>query len=397
MRDAPIQSAEAEPVASSATASGKRVNLFGLDREAMAAFFKGHGESAFRAKQVMQWIYARGVTDFSAMTDLSKKLRERLPEIAEIRPPARIREQASADGTRKWLLAVTEDLDPDNAIEAVYIPETERATLCISSQIGCALDCSFCATGKQGLNRNLSAAEIVGQVWMAEHDLRARGEFRGERAITNIVFMGMGEPLANYRALVPAIRILLDDYGFGLSKRRVTVSTSGLVPFMDRLRAEVDVALAVSLHAPTDELRDELVPINRKYPLDELMAACDRYVAGKERRAHVVYEYVLLAGINDQPQHARALVKLLGNRPAKINLIPFNPFDGSGYRRPAPADIRAFQDALHARGLRTTVRRTRGDDIDAACGQLVGRVRSKQKRHLRDVPIRVESRPAPRV
>lgn len=397
MSDAPIQSADAEPIASSATASGTRVNLFGLDREAMAAFFAEHGESAFRAKQVMQWIYGRGVTDFAAMTDLSKKLRERLPEIAEIRPPARIREQASADGTRKWLLAVTEDMDPDNAIEAVYIPEADRATLCISSQIGCALDCSFCATGKQGLNRNLTTAEIVGQVWMAEHDLRARGEFRGERAITNIVFMGMGEPLANYRAVVPAIRILLDDYGFGLSKRRVTVSTSGLVPFMDRLRAEVDVALAVSLHAPTDELRDELVPINRKYPLDELMAACDRYVEGKERRAHVVYEYVLLAGVNDQPQHARALVKLLANRPAKVNLIPFNAFEGSGYERSAQTDIRAFQDVLHARGLRTTVRRTRGDDIDAACGQLVGRVRSKQKRHFRDVPIRVEDRTASRV
>ncbi|MGN8159196.1 23S rRNA (adenine(2503)-C(2))-methyltransferase RlmN [Salinisphaera sp. RV14] len=385
------------PTRTSATASGTRVNLFGLDREAMSAFFKQHGESAFRAKQVMQWIYARGVTDFAAMTDLSKKLRERLPEIAEIRPPARIREQASRDGTRKWLLAVTEDMDPDNAIEAVYIPEADRATLCISSQIGCALDCSFCATGKQGLNRNLTTAEIVGQVWMAEHDLRAQGKVHGERALSNIVFMGMGEPLANYRAVVPAIRILLDDYGFGLSKRRVTVSTSGMVPFMDRLRAEVDVALAVSLHAPTDALRDELVPINRKYPLDELMAACDRYVEGKERRAHVVYEYVLLAGVNDQPEHARNLVRLLGNRQAKVNLIPFNPFDGSGYERPPEASIRAFQDALHARGLRTTVRRTRGDDIDAACGQLVGRVRSKQKRHFRDVPIRVESRPAPRV
>ncbi|MGB7756671.1 MAG: 23S rRNA (adenine(2503)-C(2))-methyltransferase RlmN [Salinisphaera sp.] len=382
------------PIRTSATASGTRVNLFGLDREAMSAFFKQHGESAFRAKQVMQWIYARGVTDFAAMTDLSKNLRDRLPEIAEIRPPARIREQASKDGTRKWLLAVTEDMDPDNAIEAVYIPEADRATLCISSQIGCALDCSFCATGKQGLNRNLATAEIVGQVWMAEHDLRAQGKVHGDRALSNIVFMGMGEPLANYRAVVPAIRILLDDYGFGLSKRRVTVSTSGMVPFMDRLRAEVDVALAVSLHAPTDDLRDELVPINRKYPLDELMAACDRYVDGKERRAHVVYEYVLLAGVNDQPQHAKALAKLLGSRRAKVNLIPFNPFDGSGYERPAEANIRAFQDALHARGLRTTVRRTRGDDIDAACGQLVGRVRSKQKRHFRDVPIRVESRPA---
>lgn len=371
-----------------------RVNLFGLDREAMSAFFRDHGESAFRAKQVMQWIYARGVTDFGQMTDLSKKLRDRLPSIAEIRPPARIREQASTDGTRKWLLAVTEDLNPDNAIEAVYIPEADRATLCISSQIGCALDCSFCATGKQGLNRNLTTAEIIGQVWMAEHDLRAQGKVHGARALSNIVFMGMGEPLANYRAVVPAIRILLDDYGFGLSKRRVTVSTSGLVPFMDRLHEEVDVALAVSLHAPTDALRDELVPINRKHPLADLMGACDRYVAGRERRAHVVYEYVLLAGVNDQPEHAQALAKLLKDRPAKVNLIPFNPFDGSGYERPDENRIRGFQDTLHNRGLRTTVRRTRGDDIDAACGQLVGRVRSKQKRHFRDVPIRVESKPA---
>ena len=372
-----------------------RVNLFGLDREAMSDFFREHGESAFRAKQVMQWIYARGVTDFSQMTDLSMKLREWLPSVAEIRPPARIREQASKDGTRKWLLAVTEDLDPDNAIEAVYIPEADRATLCISSQIGCALDCSFCATGKQGLNRNLTTAEIIGQVWMAEHDLRAQGKVHGARALSNIVFMGMGEPLANYRAVVPAIKILLDDYGFGLSKRRVTVSTSGLVPFMDRLHDEVDVALAVSLHAPIDSLRDELVPINRKYPLAELMAACDRYVEGRERRAHVVYEYVLLAGVNDKPEHAVALAKLLKDRPAKVNLIPFNPFDGSGYERPDEARIRQFQDALHNRGLRTTVRRTRGDDIDAACGQLVGRVRSKQKRHFRDVPIRVENKPAP--
>ncbi len=369
----------------------KAVNLFGLDREAMVEFFIGHGESAFRAKQVMQWIYARGVTDFGAMTDLSKALRERLPAIAEIRPPERIREQRAADGTRKWLLAVDEDESADNAIEAVYIPEPGRATLCISSQIGCALDCSFCATGKQGLNRNLTTAEIIGQVWMSEHDLRAQGEVHGARAITNVVFMGMGGPLANYRQVVPALRILLDDYGFGLSKRRVTVSTSGLVPFMDRLHAEVDVALAVSLHAPTDELRNELVPINRKYPLAELMAACDRYTADKRRRAHVIYEYVLLKGVNDNPEQANALVKLLKDRPAKINLIPFNAFDGTPYARPDEQRIGCFQDILHKQGLRTTVRRTRGDDIDAACGQLVGRVRDRQKRHFRDVPIKIEA------
>src|SRR5699024_3916155 len=297
-----------------------------------------HGEAAFRAKQVMRWIYAHGVTDFAAMTDLSKALRARLPQIAEIRPPRRILEQQAADGTRKWLLEVDAS-GSGNAIEAVYIPEAERATLCIASQIGCAMDCSFCATGRQGLSRNLSTAEIVGQVWMAEHDLRRRGEVHGERAISNVVFMGMGEPLANYRAVVPALRILLDDYGFGLSKRRITVSTSGLVPFMDRLHAEVDVALAVSLHAPTDALRDELVPINRKYPLAELMAACDRYVAGKDRRAHVTYEYVLLESVNDNPEQARQLLQLLGQRAAKVNLIPFNPHPGAGYKRPDAARV----------------------------------------------------------
>lgn len=369
-------------------ASSQPVNLFGLDREAMVAFFRDHGESAYRAKQVMRWIYARGVTDFEAMTDLSKALRARLPTIATIRPPQRILEQKAADGTRKWLLAVDGGAGT-NAIEAVYIPEAERATLCISSQIGCAMDCSFCATGKQGLSRNLTTAEIVGQVWMAEHDLRARDDLRGKRGVTNVVFMGMGEPLANYREVIPAIRILLDDYGFGLSKRRVTVSTSGLVPFMDRLYAEVDVALAVSLHAPTDELRNELVPINRKYPLAELMAACDRYTADKSRRAHVIYEYVLLAGVNDNPEQARGLVRLLGQRPAKINLIPFNGYDGAAYTRPDAERIQRFQDILHKGGLRTLVRRTRGDDIDAACGQLVGRVQSRQKRHLRDVPIKI--------
>jgi len=371
--------------------TSQRINLFGLDREAMAEFFRAHGESAFRAKQAMRWIYAHGVTDFDAMTDLGKALRARLPDIAEIRPPQRILEQQAADGTRKWLLAV-DGAGGTNAIEAVYIPEQERATLCISSQIGCAMDCSFCATGRQGLSRNLTTAEIIGQVWMAEHDLQARGEVHGERGITNVVFMGMGEPLANYRQVAPAARILLDDYGFGLSKRRVTVSTSGLVPFMDRLYAEVDVALAVSLHAPTDALRNELVPINRKYPLAELMAACDRYTQGKNRRAHVTYEYVLLKAVNDNPAQAHALVRLLRDRPAKINLIPFNPHDGAAYTRPEADRIQRFQDILHHGGLRTTVRRTRGDDIDAACGQLVGRVQSRQKRRLRDVPIRVDNR-----
>lgn len=368
------------------------VNLFGFDRDGLANFLTDRGESAFRAKQIMRWVYGRGETDFAAMTDLGKGLREKLQRIATIQPPSLIQEQQADDGTRKWLLAVAGGAATSmNAIEAVHIPEPGRHTLCISSQIGCALDCSFCATGKQGLNRNLTAAEIVGQVWMAEHELRARGDYRGDRALTNIVFMGMGEPLANYREVVTAIRILLDDYGFGLSKRRVTVSTSGLVPQMDRLHAEVDSALAVSLHAANDELRNELVPINRKYPLDELMAACDRYISGKSRRAHVIYEYVLLAGVNDRTEDARALAKLLDQRPAKVNLIPFNAFEGTGYERPSDEQIDLFQDVLHERGLRTTVRRTRGEEIDAACGQLVGQVSNRQTGRLGDVPIRVEN------
>lgn len=366
-----------------------KTNLFGLDRAGLEAFFGELGESRFRAKQVMAWIYGRGVTDFAAMTDLGKALRARLEDVAEVRAPTSMGEQRAADGTRKWLLGL-ESGDAFNAIEAVYIPEPDRATLCVSSQVGCALDCSFCATGKQGLNRNLSTAEIIGQVWAAEHGLRSAGDYRGDRAITNVVFMGMGEPLANYHNLVPALNILLDDNGMGLSKRRVTVSTSGLVPFMDRLRNEVDVALAVSLHATNDALRNELVPINRKYPLEELMGACDRYTANKDRRAHVIYEYVLLAGVNDQPKHARELAALLAQRPAKVNLIPFNPFDDAGYERPDEQVIQRFQDILYKNGLRSTVRRTRGEDIDAACGQLVGRVRSRQKRQLRDVPIQVE-------
>ncbi|MDN5863548.1 MAG: 23S rRNA (adenine(2503)-C(2))-methyltransferase RlmN, partial [Salinisphaera sp.] len=290
-------------------------NLFGLDRAGLESFFAGLGEPAYRAKQVMRWVYRFGVTDFAVMTDLSRGLRAQLAQVAEICPPQVLAEEQAADGTRKWLLGVAGDRGSD-AIEAVYIPERERATLCVSSQVGCALDCSFCATGKQGLSRDLSAAEIIGQAWFAEHGLRTAAHAAGQRAISNVVFMGMGEPLANYRNLVPALRILLDDFGFGLSKRRVTVSTSGLVPFMDRLRTQVDVALAVSLHAADDTLRNELVPINRKYPLEQLMAACDRYTAGKERRAHVVYEYVLLDGVNDRPEHAANLVRLLGQRAA---------------------------------------------------------------------------------
>jgi len=359
-------------------------NLFGLDRVALRAVFAEMGEKPFRADQVMQWIYRRGLDDFDGMTNIAKDLRERMKQCFEIRHAELVTEQTSKDGTRKWVLR----LDGGNAVETVYIPEDDRGTLCISSQVGCAMDCSFCSTGKQGLNRNMTTAEIIAQVWFAARALG--GDFQNERVISNIVFMGMGEPLANYQPVVTAIRILLDDFGFGLSKRRVTVSTSGLVPFIDRLKEDVDVALAVSLHAPNDPLRDELVPINRKYPIEDLMEACRRYTDGKNHKAHIVYEYVMLDGVNDSPAHARELARLLGDMPAKVNLIPFNPFPKAGYRRSQPERIAAFADILRARRIVCTTRKTRGDDIDAACGQLVGEVASKQKQRLGDVMVRAE-------
>jgi len=358
------------------------VNLFGLDREGLRARFAEAGEKPFRADQIMHWIYRRGQADFEGMSNISKDLRGKLGERFQIRTPELIAEQTSEDGTRKWVLR----LDGGNAIETVYIPEADRGTLCISSQVGCAMDCSFCSTGKQGLNRNMTTAEIIAQVWFAARTLG--GDFQNERVISNVVFMGMGEPLANYGAVVPAIKILLDDFGFGLSKRKVTVSTSGLVPFMDRLRSDVDTALAVSLHAPNDELRDVLVPINRKYPVAELMDACRRYTDGKDRKTHIVYEYVMLEGVNDSPALARDLAKLLNGMPAKVNLIPFNPFPQADYKRSKPETIKAFADILRAKKIIATTRKTRGDDIDAACGQLVGRVQSRQKQRLRDVPIK---------
>lgn len=359
-------------------------NLFGLDREALRACFAAMGEKPFRADQVMQWIYRRGLDDFDGMTNIAKDLRERMKQHFEIRHPELVTEQTSKDGTRKWVLR----LDGGNAVETVYIPETDRGTLCISSQVGCAMDCSFCSTGKQGLNRNMTTAEIIAQVWFAARALG--GDFQNERVISNIVFMGMGEPLANYQPVVTAIRILLDDFGFGLSKRRVTVSTSGLVPFIERLKEDVDVALAVSLHAPNDGLRNELVPINRKYPIAELMEVCRRYTDGKNHKAHIVYEYVMLDGVNDSPAQAKELARLLGDMPAKVNLIPFNPFPQAGYRRSSPERIAAFADILRSRRIVCTTRKTRGDDIDAACGQLVGKVASKQKQRLSDVRVRTE-------
>jgi 23S rRNA (adenine2503-C2)-methyltransferase len=363
------------------TAPAGPINLFGLDREQLRAVFAERGEKPYRADQVMQWIYRRGKDSFDEMSNISKDLRVKLAQWFEIRTPELVTEQVSQDGTRKWVLRV----DGGNAIETVYIPEEGRATLCISSQVGCAMDCSFCSTAQQGLNRNMNTAEIVAQVWFAARTLG--GDFQNERVISNIVFMGMGEPLANYNAVLPAIRILLDDFGFGLSKRRVTVSTSGLVPFMDRLREEVDTALAVSLHAPNDALRNELVPINRKYPIADLLAACRRYTAGKDRKTHIVYEYVMLDGVNDKPEHARELAKLLGGMAAKVNLIPWNPFPQAQYKRSRPEAIQAFAKILRDKKIIATTRKTRGDDIDAACGQLVGKVESRQKNRLRGIPV----------
>lgn len=343
-------------------------NLLGLDRKAMEAFCADIGERPFRASQLLQWIHQRGVDDFALMTSLSKALRTRLAEACEIRPPEIVLAQKSADGTRKWLLRT----DALNRIETVYIPEEGRGTLCVSSQVGCALQCSFCSTARQGFNRNLSTAEIIGQVWLAQREL-------GEGAVTNVVLMGMGEPLLNFDNVVAATELMLDDFTYGLSKRRVTLSTSGVVPALDRLAEVSEVSLAVSLHAPDDELRDELVPINRKYPIRELLDACKRYV-GRDGRRKVTFEYVMLAGVNDSPAQARALVRLLSHVPSKVNLIPFNPFPGAGYRGSDPDAIRRFSEILHAAGLIATTRKTRGQDIDAACGQLVGRVGERSRR-----------------
>ncbi len=362
--------------------AGERVNLLGLPRAELEAFVAARlGAKPFRARQLMKWIYRRGAADFSSMTDLSQDFRSQLSEVARIAVPEIVAEQVSSDGTRKWMLR----MDEVQGIETVYIPEPDRGTLCISSQVGCAMDCSFCSTAQQGFNRNLSVAEIVGQVWLAHRELTAhaegsddargappgRGGARGN--ITNIVFMGMGEPLANYRNVVPAMRTFLDDLGYDLSRRRVTLSTSGLVPQIYKLAEECNVALAVSLHAPNDELRNELVPINRKHPIGELLAACWHYI-DKQNGRSVTFEYVMLDGVNDNPEHARQLARLLKGRPAKLNLIPFNAFPGTRYRRSSAAAILKFRDILNDHGVIATIRRTRGDDIDAACGQLAGRV-----------------------
>jgi 23S rRNA (adenine2503-C2)-methyltransferase len=347
-----------------------RTNLLGLTRAGMEEFVVGMGEKPFRARQLMKWIYRRAVGEFEEMTDLGRDFRGRLGGIAEIRTPEVIVSQASQDGTRKWLLR----LESGQAIEMVFIPEPGRGTLCISSQVGCTMDCGFCSTGQQGFNRNLSTAEIVGQVWLANRELGYSPD--GDRVITNVVFMGMGEPLMNYRNVVPAAEVMMDDLGLDLSRRRVTISTSGLVPQMMRIADETNVALAVSLHAPNDELRSELMPINRRHPIASLLEACWHYVEKQNARS-VTFEYVMLDGVNDRPEHARQLATLLRGRPAKVNLIPFNPFPNTRYRRSTEEAIERFRDLLIKGGIIATIRRTRGDDIDAACGQLVGRVNDR--------------------
>jgi 23S rRNA (adenine2503-C2)-methyltransferase len=356
-----------------------KTNLLGLDGAALERFFAEQGEKPFRARQLLHWMHQAGEDDFAHMSDLAKALREKLSAMACVAAPAIVGDTLAGDGTRKWLLKV----DAGNAVEAVFIPEASRGTLCVSSQAGCVLDCAFCSTGKQGFNRNLTSAEIVAQLWVANRLLRAPGL---ERPVTNVVLMGMGEPLLNLDNVIPALRLMLDDHAYGLSRRRVTVSTSGVVPEMDRLRDECPVALAVSLHAPNDELRDRLVPVNRKYPLRELIAACNRYLE-KAPRDFITFEYVMLEGVNDADEHARELVRLAKKVRGKFNLIPFNPFPGSGFRRSDADRIRRFASILQSAGLTVTTRKTRGDDIAAACGQLAGDVADRTRRRA-TVPLR---------
>jgi len=372
-------------------------NLLDFDAAGLTAWFAATGEKPFRAKQVLRWLHQFGETDYERMTDVAKGLRMRLAEEAEVRLPQVVRDATAADGTRKWLL----DVGNGNAVECVFIPEQNRGTLCVSTQAGCALDCAFCSTGKQGFNRNLTTGEIIGQLWWAKKalsDFRAPGngertsrvgeaDFSPDRIISNVVLMGMGEPLANFEQLVTALHLMLDDNAFGLSRRRVTVSTSGILPAMDRLRDECPVALAVSLHAPNDDLRDRLVPINRKYPLADLMAACRRYLE-KSPRDFITFEYVMLDGVNDSEEHARELIRLVRDVPCKFNLIPFNPFPSSGFKRAPAQRVRRFAEILMQAHIVTTTRKTRGEDIDAACGQLAGQVQDRtQRREKRTITI----------
>ena len=345
----------------------EKTNLLNLSQAQMRAFFESIGEQPFRATQVMKWIYHHGITDFAGMTDLSKTLRASLDSVAEVRPPKVINRSQSVDGTVKWLI----DTGSSGAIETVFIPEESRGTLCVSSQVGCALNCSFCSTGAQGFSRNLDVSEIIGQVFVAQCDL---AEHQPEQRITNIVMMGMGEPLLNFDAVVAAMSLMKDDFGFGLAGRRITLSTAGMVPAIDRLSETIDVSLAISLHAPDDETRNVLVPLNRKYPIRDLLAACHRYAAPRHK-FKVTFEYTLIDGVNDSLAQARALAKLLKQVPSKLNLIPFNPFPGTSYRTSSARRIEQFRRIVHDAGIVTTVRKTRGDDISAACGQLAGQVK----------------------
>ena len=366
-------------IASSEAGNQQRVNLLGLPRAQLAAWFKSIGEKPFRAQQVLKWIHHEGERDFQRMSNLSRALRDRLEAIAEVRPPLVESQHDSADGTRKWLVRV----DGGGLVETVLIPDGGRATLCVSSQVGCSLDCSFCSTGKQGFMRDLSAAEIIGQVWLAIDSYGAFQSGKG-RVVTNVVMMGMGEPLLNFDNVVTAMDLMMEDLAYGLSKRRVTLSTSGVVPALDRLAAVSEASLAVSLHAPNDALRNQLVPINRRYPIAMLLDSARRYIdAQSDRKRVVTIEYTLMAGINDQHEHAVELAQLLRDFPCKINLIPFNPFPGSGYRRPSGNAVSRFWQVLVDAGYVVTVRSTRGDDIAAACGQLVGAVADKTRRSER--------------
>ena len=354
-----------------------KTNLLNLDYAGMKDFFVGLGEKPFRAQQLLKWIHFEGFDNFEAMTNLSKALRVKLNDIAEIRLPEIAYESTAQDGTRKWLLRLADG----NCIETVFIPEKTRGTLCVSSQVGCSLNCDFCSTGKQGFSRNLTTAEIIGQVWIAARSLSENGKTH-DHGVTNVVMMGMGEPLLNFDNVIRSMNLMLDDFAYGLSKRRVTLSTAGVIPAMEKLREVSDVALAVSLHAPNDELRNILVPLNKKYPLAELMSVCRDYFRDEPRR-YVTMEYVMLEGVNDTPLHARQLIALLKDMSVKVNLIPFNPFPNTQYQRSRPEVIDHFRETLMAAGINTMTRRTRGDDIDAACGQLVGQVQDRTRRSAR--------------
>lgn len=375
----------------------QKTNLLGLSVDKLIAFFDSIGEKRFRAIQVLKWIHQNGVDDFQSMSNLSKPLREKLSHIAEIRAPKVLKQLDSADGTRKFLIEVS----GDNVVEAVFIPDGDRGTLCVSSQVGCSLDCSFCATGKQGFNRDLTAAEIIGQVWIAAKSF-GQLEPKADRTVTNVVMMGMGEPLLNFDNVVDSMNLMMDDNAYGFSKRRVTLSTSGVVPALDRLGEYTDASLAVSLHAPNDALRNELVPINKKYPIAMLLDSAKRYIEGlPDNRRKMTIEYTLIDQVNDRPHHARELAELLRDVPVKINLIPFNPFSLVNYKRVSNNAMRAFKDILVNEGYTTTVRTTRGDDIDAACGQLAGSVMDKTRRSQRylqrndDVdPVRIIPEPS---